>query len=375
MFETLDIESLQQYWWLIIAFLGALLVMLMFVQGGQTLIWQLGKTEEEKRMVINSIGRKWDLTFTTLVTFGGAFFASFPLFYATSFSGAYWVWIIILFSFVVQAVSYEFRSKAGNFLGARTYEAFLLVNGIVGPILIGAAVGTFFTGSEFYVSEYNLSEWKHSGMGLEAALNGINLSLGLAVFFLSRVLGAQYLINNIAETFLHERCRKTLKMDAILFLMFFFGFLVPVLVKDGFALRDDGTIALESFKYLINLLQMPIVFLIFLGGVLLVLWGIFLSLFKNSIKGIWYTGAGTVLAVFSLFLVAGFNGTAYYPSTYDLQSSLTIYNSSSSHYTLTAMSYVSLFVPIVVAYIWYAWRSMDSKKLDMQEINSKEELY
>ncbi len=375
MFETFEFASLQQYWWLIISLLGGILVMMLFVQGGQTLLWQVGKTGDERKMVLNSVGRKWDLTFTTLVTFGGEFFASFPLFYATSFSGAYWAWTIILFSFIIQAVSYEFRSKAGNWLGAKTFETFLLINGVIAPLLLGVAVGSFFSGSQFTVDMYNIPEWQNSGRGFELLLSGFNISLGLAVFFLSRILGAQYLINNINEENIRTRCRGTQKIDTVLFLLFFLSFLGMLLFRDGFAADKTGYISLVPFKYLINLIQMPVVLILFLVGVVLVLWGIYTSLFGRSVKSIWFTGGGTFLTVFALFMVAAFNGTAYYPSTYDLQSSLTIYNSSSSQYTLTAMSYVSLVVPFVVAYIWKVWTSMDAKKLDLEEVTSGDELY
>ncbi len=375
MFETFELASLQQYWWLIIALLGAVLVMLLFVQGGQTLLWQVGKTEDERRMVLNSIGRKWDLTFTTLVTFGGAFFASFPLFYATSFSGAYWAWTTLLFSFIVQAVSYEFRSKAGNWLGAKTFETFLLINGTLAPILVGTVVASFFSGSQFSIDTYNLPEWHNAARGLELLMSGFNISLGLAVFFLSRILGAQYLSNNINDENIRLRCRATQRLDAGLFLLFFLSFLGMLLLRDGYAVDSMGHISLVPYKYFINLMQMPVVLIMFLAGVVLVLWGIYQSLFVKSVKSIWFTSGGTLLAVFSLFMLAAFNGTAYYPSSYDLQSSLTIYNSSSSHYTLVAMSYVSLAVPFVAAYIWIVWRSMDAKKLDLDEVRSGEELY
>lgn len=375
MFETYELASLQQYWWLIISLLGAVLVMLLFVQGGQTLLWQVGKTGDERRMVLNSIGRKWDLTFTTLVTFGGAFFASFPLFYATSFSGAYWAWTALLFSFIVQAVSYEFRSKAGNWLGAKTFETFLLINGTLAPILLGTVVASFFSGSQFSIDTYNLPEWHNAARGLELLMSGFNISLGLAVFFLARILGAQYLSNNINDENIRLRCRATQRLDAGLFLLFFLSFLVMLMLKDGYAVDAAGTVQVVAFKYLLNFIQMPAVLAMFLAGVVLVLWGIYQSVYVRSVKSIWFTSGGAFLAVFSLFIVAAFNGTAYYPSTYDLQSSLTIQNSSSSHYTLAAMSYVSLAVPFVAGYIWIVWRSMDAKKIDIDEIRSGEELY
>jgi len=376
MFENMSHETLQQYWWIVVSILGAVLVFLMFVQGGQTLFKQLGKTEDEKSLLINSIGRKWEFTFTTLVTFGGAFFASFPLFYSTSFGGAYWVWMTILFSFIVQAVSYEFRSKAGNFLGHKVYEGFLFANGVIAPILIGAAVATFFSGSAFSVDQFNLSKWEHPAMGLEAALSVFNLSLGIAVLFLARILGGMYFLNDVESPEIAKRARKQIKFDSIPFLISFLGFTGMLLKKSGFALNPSTkTVSMVDFKYLNNLLEMPIVLILFLAGVVLVLFGIYSSIFKESNKGIWSSGIGTILTVLALFFLSAFNNTAYYPSTFDLQSSLTIYNSSSSHYTLTAMSYVSLFVPVVIAYIWYVWKSMNKKKIDMQDLEDSGHAY
>jgi cytochrome d ubiquinol oxidase subunit II len=377
MFESLSYLVLQQYWWIIVSLLGSLLVFLMFVQGGQTLLRNLGKSESEKTILVNSIGRKWEFTFTTLVTFGGAFFASFPLFYASSFGGAYWVWIIILFAFVIQAVSYEFRTKAGNFLGQKTYEMFLFINGLLGTILIGAAVGTFFTGSQFSLNNMNQVSWEGPARGLEAALNIQNLALGLAVFFLSRVLATLYFMNNINEEVIFTRSKRHLLINTVPFLVFFLFFLIRLLFLDGFN-YDPTTkiVAMEKFKYLHNFLQMPVVLALLLVGVVGVLFGVGASLLKAKYtKGIWFAGAGTVLTVFSLLLVAGFNHTAFYPSTFDLQSSLTIENASSSRFTLTAMSYVSLLVPFVLAYIWYVWRSMDKKKLDKEELSTEDHLY
>lgn len=375
MFETLSLLSLQQYWWIIISLLGSLLVFLMFVQGGQTLL-HLGKTDMERTILVNSLGRKWEFTFTTLVTFGGAFFASFPLFYSTSFGGAYWVWMAILFCFVIQAISYEYRSKPENFLGKRVYETFLLINGALGTILIGTAVATFFTGSMFSVSDVNFSRWETSTHGLEAALNLHNLSLGLAVFFLARVLGLLYFINNINHKAILDRAYKQLWFNVLPFLFFFLTFLIWLLVRDGFA-YDPVTkvVSMEPYKYLHNLLEMPLVSVFLVLGVVLVLYGLFMSLFRAATKGIWFTGIGTVLTVFALFLIAGFNHTAYYPSTFDLQSSLTIENSSSSHYTLTAMSYVSLFVPFVFAYIFFAWKAIDKSKITEEELNNESHKY
>lgn len=376
MFETLSHLALQQYWWVIISLLGGILVFLMFVQGGQTLIYTLGKDETERTLLVNSLGRKWEFTFTTLVTFGGAFFASFPKFYATSFGGAYWVWMLILFCFVIQAVAYEFRSKPNNFFGHRTYETFLLINGALGTILIGAAVGTFFTGSQFSVSNLNTSRWETPYHGLEAALNLINLSLGLAVFFLARVLGILYFMNNVKNDNIFERSKKQLWYNAIPFLVFFLAFVVALLLKKGFA-YDMVTkeIFMEKFKYFNNLLAMPLVALAFLAGVISVLYAIYSSLFKGSVKGIWFAGFGTILAVFALFNLAGLNHTAFYPSVYNLQDSLTIENSSSSHYTLTAMSYVSLFVPFVFAYIFYAWRAINKEPISVEELKEDTHMY
>jgi len=376
MFEALSHLDLQHYWWIIVSLLGSLLVFLMFVQGGQTLIYSIGKDEAERTMLVNSLGRKWEFTFTTLVTFGGAFFASFPLFYATSFGGAYWVWILILFAFIIQAVSYEFRTKAGNFLGKRTYEAFLFINGAVGTILIGTAVGTFFTGSQFQLNEMNQVIWEGPARGLEAALNIQNLALGLAVFFLARVLGTLYFINDVDDEAILTRSKKQLVYNTIPFLVFFLFFTVRLLFIKGFAYDPgNGEVFLEKGKYLTNLLEMPLVLLVFVLGVVGVLAGILLTLLKSSKKGIWFTGTGVVLAVLALFLLAGFNHTAFYPSSFDLQSSLTIENASSSKFTLTVMSYVSLAVPFVFAYIWYVWRAMNRKKMNRKELETEDHLY
>jgi cytochrome d ubiquinol oxidase subunit II len=367
---------LQHYWWIIISLLASFLVFLLFVQGGQTMIFSLGKSETERTMIINSIGRKWEFTFTTLVTFGGAFFASFPLFYSTSFGGAYWVWMLILFCFIIQAVAFEFRSKPSNFLGKKTYDIFLLINGILAPLLLGTAVGTFFTGSEFFVSDMNLSSWQTPWHGLEAVLNVQSLSLGLAVLFLSRVLGILYLMNNIDYDPLVSGARKKLKVNSILFLVFFLFFLIRLMFIDGFAYNmETGIVFMKANKYLYNLLQMPVNTLILLLGVVLVLWGLIISIFRESVKGIWYTGTGTVLTVFALFILAGFNGTSYYPSTYDLQSSLTIQNSSSSFYTLKTMAVVSILIPFVFAYIWYAWKSIDRNRITKTEMEGDTHVY
>jgi cytochrome d ubiquinol oxidase subunit II len=376
MFETLSHLALQQYWWIIISLLGSLLVFLMFVQGGQTLLYALGKTEMERTILVNSLGRKWEFTFTTLVTFGGAFFASFPLFYSTSFGGAYWVWMLILFCFIIQAISYEYRTKPDNFLGTKTYESFLFINGALGTILIGTAVATFFTGSQFSVNDMNSSRWETNFNGLEAALNLHNLSLGLAVFFLSRALGLLYFMNNVDNAPILERARKQLWYNSIPFLAFFLTFLIWLLLRDGFAYNPTTKVVfMEPFKYLHNFLAMPLVLIILLVGVVLVLAGLVVSLFKKSSNGIWFSGIGTVLTVFSLFLVSGFNYTSFYPSTFDLQSSLTIENSSSSRYTLTAMSYVSLFVPFVMTYIYFAWKAIDKTKINEEELKKESHIY
>ncbi|HOG19218.1 MAG TPA: cytochrome d ubiquinol oxidase subunit II [Salinivirgaceae bacterium] len=377
----------QQYWWLIVSLLGAILVFLMFVQGGQTLIYSLGKTKSEKNMLVSALGRKWGLTFTTLVTFGGAFFASFPLFYSTSFGGAYWVWIIILFSFVIQAVSYEFRSKANNLLGQKIYDIFLIVNGLLGTILLGTAVATFFTGSEFLVEKMNItnidgqksvviSQWTGAAHGLEAALNPHNLLLGLSVFFLARILGALFFLYSVDNDAIKGRIKKQLIINVIPFLLVFLPFVIWLLLRDGFAVDPvTGDVFMQANKYLTNFIEMPLVSVIFVVGVLLVLFGIYLGIFKLSDKAFWFSGGGTVLTVLALLLIAGYNNTAFYPSTTDLNYSLTIYNSSSSPYTLKVMSYVSLFIPVVIAYIWVAWRAISRKKIDLEEINNEAELY
>lgn len=376
MFETFSLITLQQYWWLIVSLLGALFVFLTFVQGGETLIFNVARNENEKSLLINTLGRKWEFTFTTLVTFGGAFFASFPLFYATSFGGAYWVWFAILISFVIQAVSYEFRKKPANFLGAKTYEIFLFLNGVLGPLLIGTAVGTFFNGAMFSLDSMNRVTWGTGFRGLEAVLTFHNLALGLAVLFLSRVLGLLYFINSVDHAEIQARSKKMLLANSAVFLVFFLYFVIALLFKDGFAYHPEtGLISVESYKYLHNLLAMPVNTLLFLAGVVGVLWGIISTILKGGTKGIWFTGAGTVLAVWALFILAGFNHTSFYPSIYDLQSSLTIENASSSKFTLVAMSYVSLFVPFVLGYIWYAWKSMNNKPISTEELEQEHHVY
>lgn len=379
----MDYIFFQQYWWLIVSLLGALLVFLLFVQGGQSMLITIGKTEEDKKLIINSLGRKWEFTFTTLVTFGGAFFASFPLFYSTSFGGAYYVWLAILLVFVIQAVAYEFRNKVGNVWGAKTYDTFLLINGCIGPLLIGTAVGTFFTGANFTVDFANIgniepgtsiiSQWATPWRGLEAVLDYRNLALGAAVLFLARALGLQYFINNIDDQTIIARSRTQLWVESITFVIFFLVFLVSILFSNGWAVDAEGYVTIESYKYLTNLLQMPIVLVMLLLGVVAVLWGFGSSLLTASRKGIWFSGVGTILAVLALLLTAGYNGTAYYPSLVETQHSLTIYNSSSSEFTLSVMSIVSLLIPIVAAYIWYAWRLMNRKGISRDELEDKNE--
>jgi cytochrome d ubiquinol oxidase subunit II len=367
---------LQHYWWIIISILASLLVFLMFVQGGQSMIYSLPQNDIQKTMILNSLGRKWEFTFTTLVTFGGAFFASFPLFYATSFGGAYWVWIAILFSFIIQAVAYEFRSKPDNILGKRTFDMFLFLNGSLGPFLIGVAVATFFTGSMYSLNLMNQVRWATPWYGLEALLSLRNLSLGFAVLFLVRINGMLYLINTIDDEALTKRSVRGITVNSLPFLIFFLFFVISLLVSEGFAADPvSGSISVEKFKYLHNFIEMPVVLIIFLAGVAGVLYGIGITLFKRSLSGIWFSGAGTVLTVFSLFLVAGFNGTSFYPSLSDLQSSLTIRNASSSLFTLKTMMYVSFIIPLVLGYIWYAWKAINNNKITEQEMNSEEHKY
>ena len=372
---------LQHYWWFIVSLLGALLVFLMFVQGANSMVFSLGHSDEERRVVVNSTGRKWEITFTTLVTFGGAFFASFPLFYSTSFGGAYWLWMIILFSFVLQAVSYEFQNKLGNILGTRTFQWMLVANGIIGPLLLGGAVATFFNGSNFVVDKGNLtsfqpviSHWANASYGLDALLDPWNLVFGLAVFFLARILGTLYIINNVDDENIRSRSSVRLVGCTITFLIFFLAFLVRTLLKEGFAVDPStGLIVMEPMKYLHNLIAMWPLLIVFAVGVVLLLYGVGRTIVsKTYIKGIWPVGIGVVLAVLALLLCAGWNNTAFYPSNADLQSSLTIANSCSSEFTLRTMFYVSLLVPFVVAYIAYVWYAMDKKKLTKEEVSDEE---
>ena len=378
-------QLLQQYWWLLVSLLGALVVFLMFVQGANTQIFNLGRTEEERALIVNSTGRKWEFTFTTLVTFGGAFFASFPLFYSTSFGGAYWVWMLILFSFVLQAVSYEFQSKIGNFLGKNTYRWCLVLNGVLGPVLLGTAVGTFFHGANFVVNKEvmtdqlapAISQWTTGWHGLEAVANPWNVVLGLVVFFLSRVLGSLYMLNNIVDDTLTPRIRRQVLSDTVPFLVLFLAFAAHLLTMDGWAVdANSGVVSMEAYKYLQNFLALPFVLVLFLVGVVLVLVGIARTIFSTTyLRGIWFTGIGAVLAVWGLLLIAGLNNTAYYPSLADAQSSLTLANSCSSEFTLTAMSVVSIAIPFVLAYIVYAWYSIDRKSLTKEELQDSHHTY
>ena len=377
-------DFLQHYWWFIISLLGALLVFLLFVQGANSMIFQLGKTEEERRMLINSTGRKWEFTFTTLVTFGGAFFASFPLFYSTSFGGAYWVWVLILFTFIIQAISYEFQNKAGNLFGVRTFQTGLIINGILGPLLLGGAVATFFTGSNFIVEKGNItdfmqpviSHWANGSRGLDVLLNPWVVIFGISVVFLARILGTLYINNNVNDDIIRGRVRKQLLVNTVLFLLFFLPFLIVTLVGEGYAVNEAGVIVMEPMKYLNNLLAMWPLAIILLVGVVLLLFGIVKTVLKlEYVRGIWPAGIGVVLVVLVLFLIAGWNNTAYYPSTAELQSSLTLKNSSSSEFTLKAMFYVSFLVPFVLAYIVYAWRAIDKKAIDRKEIAEDDHAY
>lgn len=375
---------LQQYWWFIVSLLGGILVFLMFVQGGNALIFPAGKTESQRQMIVNSTGRKWEFTFTTLVTFGGAFFASFPLFYSTSFGGAFWVWILILVTFVFQAVSYEFHTKAGNLLGAGTFRVFLTLNGCLAPFLVGTAVGTFFTGSDFVVNKAAvgdslapvISVWGNGWHGLEAVADIRNLLLGLAVTLLAATLGCLYMLNNIDDEELSSNLRKRLPWTAGGFVLFFVSFVVSIFLSEGYAVDGSGTVSMERFKYWHNFVQMPVVAVVFLVGTVCVLYGILKAVFKRGYRrGIWWAGAGTVMAVTALLMLAGYNGTAYYPSSTDLQSSLTISNSCSSEFTLTVMTWVSFIIPFVLAYIVYAWRAMDRKPITAKEIDSVQDKY
>jgi len=380
-------DFLQKYWWFIMSLLGGLLVFLLFVQGGQSMIHSLSRKEDEKKLLVNALGRKWEYTFTTLVTFGGAFFASFPLFYSTSFGGAYWAWMILLFCFVLQAVSYEFQSKPGNIFGANVYRGFLFINGVLGTFILGVLVATFFTGSEFTVGKGNIaglggvgpviSQWQNPLHGLELFANVRNLCLGFAVLFLARTLASLFFVNRLSHEVLEKRSRKFVLFNGAPFVVFFLIFLIWTLLAEGYAVNPETKdIYLEKMKYLHNFIDMPVVMVLFLMGVVAVLYGIFRTVFSGQFKnGVWFSGAGTVVTVTMLLLVAGYNNTAYYPSAVDLQSSLTLETSSSSEFTLSAMAVVSLFVPVVMAYIFYAWRALERKTLSLDDLDSDGHTY
>lgn len=376
MFGSLSLTQLQEYWWLIFAILGALFVFMTFVQGGQTLLHTLGKTEQERDVLVNSLGRKWELTFTSLVMFGGALFAAFPKFYSVSFGGAYFVWMGILFTFIVLAVSYEYRKKASNFFGTKVYEIFMYINGSIGIFLIGVFVGSLFTGGNFYVNSANLSNWTNSSFGLDAVLHPFNDMFGLMLVFLARVQANMYFINNVAEEDILNRAKRSLAYSTVLFVLSFLFVVVSIVMMNGFAV-DPTTqeVFIQPHKYLHNLLDMPVLLIMLLVGALMVLGAIYAALFKGARRGIWFSGIGTILVVIAVFLTLGYGNTAYYPSLSNLQSSLTIYNSSSSHYTLMVMSYVSLMVPFVLAYIFWAWRAMDMDKITIKEIESDSHHY
>jgi len=375
MFTSLTLPQLQQLWWIIISVIGALFVFLTFVQGGQSLLNSIARNDLEKSLVINSLGRKWELTFTTLVLFGGALFAAFPLFYATSFGGAYWVWVSILFTFVLQAVSFEFRKKPGNLLGARTYEIFLFLNGSIGILLIGIALATFFSGSSFQLDDYNQVLWQHPMRGLEAALSVFNVALGLFLVFLSRTLGALYLLNNIDFRLqlvkdMEKRLRKAVSSNLTAAVPFLLYFIYSLATREGFAVNPEtGEVFMESGKYMQNIMAMPLVLFLLGSGLLFVVLGVINSLRPSVTSGIWFSGFGAFLVGLALFLTVGLNNTSFYPSTFDLDSSLTISNASSSHYTLTVMSYIALAVPLVLAYVAYCWRKMDLAKLSTGEVS------
>ena len=376
-------EFLQNYWWCLIALLGGLLVFLMFVQGANLHLGNRTLDDIRKRMILNSTGRKWELTFTTLVTFGGAFFASFPLFYSTSFGGAYWVWVLLLITFVFQAVSYEFQNKKENLIGVKGFRIALMINGFLAPFLVGTAVGTFFTGSDFTVNKVAItnptapviSTWGNNWHGLEALGQYHAVLLGVTMVFLTAILGSLYILNNVDDEEITAQMRRSIRINTLPFLAFFLTWTVILLCRSGFAVSPDGQVSMEPFKYLHNLLQMPVVLVMLLAGVVLVAYSIFLGVFTKSRKGIWFAGPGTVLVVMAVFFLAGFNGTAYYPSTTDLKSSLYLGNSSSSYFTLKVMTCVSLLIPFVVAYIAYAWHAMDKKKISAGEISETSDKY
>ncbi|ECL9114924.1 cytochrome d ubiquinol oxidase subunit II [Campylobacter coli] len=374
MFFGLELEGLQIYWWVILSLLGGLLVFMFFVQGGQTLIDELSSDELEKTMLVNSLGRKWELGFTTLVLFGGAAFAAFPLFYSTSFGGAYWAWLCILFCFILQAVAYEYRKKENNVYGSKTYEIFLKINGYLGVFLIGVAVSSFFSGSEFILNEHNFVSWQNSLRGLELLFNPFNYLLGIALVFLSRILGAAYFMNNIKDENIKAKAVRKLSINSILFLPFFLGFLAWIFIKEGFGVDEKGIVSMTENVYLYNFLDNILFAILFIVGVVFVLLGMVQGS-KGCSKTIFTLGFGSVLAVFALFLSIGLGSSAFYPSLSDLQSSLTIRNASSSYYTLSVMAYVSLLVPFVLAYIIYVWNAMDRVKITREEMKDSEHLY
>lgn len=367
---------LQGYWWLIISLLGGVLLFLMFVQGGQSLIFSLAKTELQRTMLVNALGRKWEFTFTTLVTFGGAFFASFPLFYSVSFGGAYWLWMAILFSFIIQAVAYEYRSKPSNVFGTRVFDTFLFINGCLGPFLIGVAVGTFFTGSDFSLDLYNRVTWGTHWHGIEALANPANLALGLAVLFLARLLGLLYLINTVDDDQLLQRSHKAVVVNTVPFLVFFLSFVAFLLTAKGFESdKVTGTINMVRYFYLHSLITSPVTLLLFLAGVVLVLTGLYLSIFRRSARAVWYAGTGTVAVGLALFFLAGYGRSAFYPSYTNIQSSLTLARASSSRFTLQTMMYVSFIIPFVLVYIWIAWKAINKKKITAEELAGGEHTY
>ncbi len=367
MFETMALLSLQQYWWFLVSLIGALFVFITLVQGGQTLLYTIAKTEAQRDVLVASLGRKWELSFTSLVMFGGALFAAFPLFYSVSFGGAYYVWMAILFCFIIQAVSYEYRKKPNNFLGKRVYEWFLYINGSLGIILIGTALGTLFSGGNFIKNEMNLSAWTQPSYGLEAVLNPFNVVLGLSLFFLARTQASLYFINNIKDEQIVKNARAQLFNDGVLFVGFFLSMVTMLFMMSGVAYHE-GVFSVVEYKFLHNFLETPLLLIGFSAGTVLVVYAILSTLFMKSLKGIWFSGVGTVLVVLSFLCLLGFNATAIYPSLSDLSSSLTIENSSASHYTLSTMSYVSLGVPFVLAYIVAVWRVMDKDKITEDEI-------
>jgi cytochrome d ubiquinol oxidase subunit II len=380
-------DFLQKYWWFIISLLGGILVFLLFVQGGQSMLNSLSKKEDEKKLLINALGRKWEYTFTTLVTFGGAFFASFPLFYSTSFGGAYWAWMILLFCFVLQAISYEYQSKPGNIFGPKTYRAFLFINGVLGTFLVGVVVASFFTGSEFTVAKGNIagmgatgatiSQWQNPFLGIELLANVRNLCLGFAILFLTRTLACLFFVNRLDHEALEKRSRKHTLYNGVPFVVFFLVFLIWTLLSEGYAVNPDTEqVYMEPMKYLYNFIEMPVVMVFFLLGVLAVLYGIISTVFMPAFKkGIWFAGVGVVVTVTMLLLVVGYNNTVYYPSSIDLQSSLTLQNSSSTFFTLSTMAVVSLLIPFVLAYIFYAWRVLEKKRLNLKDLESDEHAY